>query len=81
MHPAKRITATALSAASTQMFFIRLKSRVIGNKSCDFDPLLVEYLREGKSLDRPTVVQPLAAAQKSQASLCRLCTSPAAVLQ
>jgi hypothetical protein len=45
------------------MFFIRLKSRVIGNKSCDFDPLLVEYLREGggKSLDRPTVVQPHAA--------------------
>jgi hypothetical protein len=25
------------------MLFIRLKSRVIGNKSCDFDPLLVEY--------------------------------------
>jgi hypothetical protein len=43
------------------MFFIRLKSRVIGNKSCDFEPLLVEYLREGKSLDRPTVVQPHAA--------------------
>jgi hypothetical protein len=28
------------------MFFIRLKSGVIGNKSCDFGPLLVEYVRE-----------------------------------
>jgi hypothetical protein len=37
------------------MFFIRLKSGVIGNKSCDFEPLLVEYLRQGKSLDRPTM--------------------------
>jgi hypothetical protein len=42
MHPAERITATAISPANIHMFFMRLKNGVIGNKSCGSDPLLVE---------------------------------------